>query len=176
MRILATAALALVAAATPALAQDGTFQGPRVEVLGGWDRAQTQGVGGSGFVYGGGIGYDLQRGNAVFGAEAEVTGSTLDKCIDGICGKAGRDLYAGARVGIGATPDTLLYGKIGYSNGRGIAYTSSMHAADNLDGVRLGAGVEHSFGKFYTKVEYRYTNYSQHVERHQVLGGIGYRF
>ena len=60
MRILATTALALVAAtATPALAQDGTFQGPRAEVIGGWDRVNGDGDGKSGFVYGGAIGYDL---------------------------------------------------------------------------------------------------------------------
>lgn len=176
MRIFATTALALMAVATPAMAQDGTFQGPRVEVVGGWDRAQTQGVGGSGFVYGGGIGYDLQRGKTVFGVDAEVTGSTLDKCEFGVCAKAGRDLYAGARIGVAATPNTLVYGKIGYSNGRMIGYTATQRIADNLDGVRLGAGVERSFGNVYGKVEYRYTNYSQNVERHQVLGGIGYRF
>ena len=43
MRILATTALALVAAATPALAQDGSFQGPRVEVVGGWDHVGSNG-------------------------------------------------------------------------------------------------------------------------------------
>ncbi|RST22579.1 porin family protein, partial [Streptomyces sp. WAC04770] len=119
MRILATTALALVAAtATPALAQDGTFQGPRAEVIGGWDRVNGDGDGKSGFVYGGAIGYDLQRGKAVFGVDAEVTGSTTKVTDAGVTVKAGRDLYAGVRAGVAVTPTTLIYAKGGYTNGR----------------------------------------------------------
>jgi outer membrane immunogenic protein len=176
MRILATAALVLTAAATPAFAQDGSFQGPRAEVVGGWDRVESNGEGASGFTYGGVLGYDLQRGNAVFGVEGEVTGSTAKETEAGVTVKAGRDLYAGVRAGYVVAPNTLLYAKGGYTNARVIGETATVRAADNLDGFRLGAGVERQFGRFYGKVEYRYSNYSQDVERHQVLAGLGVRF
>ncbi|OSZ68361.1 hypothetical protein CAP40_07155 [Sphingomonas sp. IBVSS2] len=178
MRILATTALALVAAtATPALAQDGAFQGPRAEVIGGWDRVNGDGDGKSGFVYGGAIGYDLQRGKAVFGVDAEVTGSTTKATEAGVTVKAGRDLYAGVRAGVAVSPTTLVYAKGGYTNGRITGETGNVRVSDNLDGFRLGAGVEHAFGqRLYGKVEYRYSNYSQDVERHQVLAGLGVRF
>ncbi|MBC9033656.1 porin family protein [Sphingomonas sp. JC676] len=178
MRILATAALALTAAATPAFAQDEAkpFQGPRAEIVGGWDRVETNNAGASGFTYGGALGYDLQRGKAVFGVEGEVTGSTAKETDAGVTVKAGRDLYAGVRAGYVVIPNTLLYVKGGYTNARVIGETANVRAADNLDGFRLGAGVERQFGRFYGKVEYRYSNYSQDVERHQVLAGLGVRF
>ncbi len=176
MRIFAATALALMASATPALAQDATFQGPRVEVVGGWDRIETKGPDASGFVYGGAAGYDLQRGNFVVGVDGEITGTTTKKTLGTAQVKGGRDLYAGARVGYVVLPNTLLYGKVGYDNSRVIARQGNLRDAENLDGIRLGAGVERTFGHYFGKVEYRYTNASQGVERHQVLAGLGYRF
>ncbi|WP_084582056.1 outer membrane protein [Sphingomonas azotifigens] len=176
MRIFAATALALMASATPALAQDATFQGPRVEVVGGWDRIETKGPDASGFVYGGAAGYDLQRGNIVVGVDGEITGTTTKKssALAGV--KGGRDFYAGARLGYVVAPSTLLYGKVGYDNSRVITTAGKARFADNVDGIRLGAGVERTFGHYYGKVEYRYTNAAQGVERHQVLAGLGYRF
>ncbi|GAA0743909.1 porin family protein [Sphingomonas sp. ABOLD] len=176
MRIFAATALALMASATPALAQDATFQGPRIEAVGGWDNIKSDGISASGFVYGGAAGYDLQRGNLVVGVDGEITGTTTKKTFDLGTIKGGRDLYAGVRIGYVVAPATLLYGKVGYDNSRVIARSGQLRDAENLDGVRLGAGVERSFGHYYGKVEYRYTNASQDVIRHQVLAGIGYRF
>lgn len=178
MRILATMALALTAAATPALAQDAAapFTGPRAEIVGGWDSPSASGEDASGFAYGGGIGYDLQRGNAVFGIEAEITGSTADRDVAGLTVEAGRDLYAGVRAGVIAAPNTLLYVKGGYANGRITLEDAGDDYNQDLDGFRVGAGAERSFGRYYGKVEYRYTNYSQDVNRHQVLAGLGVRF
>jgi outer membrane immunogenic protein len=177
MRILATMALALTAAATPALAQEAApFTGPRAEVVGGWDHVSAGGESESGFTYGGAIGYDLQRGNAVFGIEGEITGATTDRDFTGGSIEAGRDLYAGVRAGVIAAPNTLLYVKGGYANGRITAEAGGDDVSTDLDGFRVGAGVERSFGRFYGKAEYRYTNYSQDVSRHQVLAGLGVRF
>lgn len=174
MRILATSALALMAAtATPAFAQDATapetFTGPRVEAIGGYDHASMPGAKGSGVVYGGAIGFDKQLGHVVIGAEGEVTGSTADD--SGL--HAGRDLYAGARIGFTVGDSTLIYGKGGYTNGRVTAGGTGV----NFDGVRFGGGVEHDFGRFYGKVEYRYSRYqSGNIDRDQVVAGLGYRF
>jgi len=174
MRILATSALALLAVATPAFAQDqadATFTGPRAEVIAGWDHVGGLGEGKSGFTYGGAFGYDRQLGNAVIGAETEITGSTTKDDAAGV--SAGRDLYVGGRLGYVVGGSTLVYGKGGLTNARvdfgGIGTT--------FDGWRLGAGVEHSFGKFYGKVEYRYSRYEEaDLNRDQVVAGLGVRF
>ncbi|NIJ19427.1 outer membrane immunogenic protein [Sphingomonas naasensis] len=170
MRILATTALALVAAtATPAFAQDGSFTGPRAEVVAGWDHVGGLGDGESGFAYGGAIGYDQQLGNVVIGADAEITGSTTERADV----SAGRDLYAGVRAGFVVPGAILVYGKGGYTNAR----VSFAGTGENFDGYRLGAGVERSFGKFYGKVEYRYSRYDDaELNRDQVVAGIGFRF
>jgi outer membrane immunogenic protein len=171
MRILATTALALVAAtATPAFAQDGTFTGPRAEVVAGWDHVGGAGEGQDGFAYGGAFGYDHQIGNAVIGAETEILGATTEEA--GVT--AGRDVYVGGRVGFVFGGANLIYGKAGFTNARfdveGLGGTTS-------DGYRFGAGVERSFGKFYGKVEYRYSRYEQlDLNRDQVVAGIGVRF
>ena len=215
MRAYLLAAVAAAAIATPALAQDGPFTGPRVGAILGYDAFQPGSTEDSdirgdnqtadGLVYGGDVGYDIQRGNIVFGAEGEVTGSTskvnnnpVDPNSFGYGRvKAGRDLYAGLRVGALLRPTTLLYAKGGYTNGRldltrnDTQVTTDRHF--NLDGYRVGAGVEQSVGrKAYLKAEYRYSNYgdarleyangantdnfSVDSDRHQVVVGAGVRF
>jgi len=178
MRISILAAFALSSAiAAPAFAQEKTFEGPHIEAIGGWDNVDRGGDSKSGFVFGGAAGYDLQRGKVVFGVDAEITGSTTRETIDGARVKAGRDLYAGARLGYAVTPETLLYVKGGYSNARVTAESGNVRASDNLDGFRVGAGVERNFMRnIYGKVEYRYSNYTQDFQRHQVLAGVGVRF
>lgn len=215
MRAYLLAAVAAVAVATPALAQDGPFNGPRVGAILGYDALQPGSTEDSdirgdnqtadGLVYGGDLGYDVQRGRMVFGIEGEVTGSTskvnnnpVDPNSFGYGRvKAGRDLYAGVRVGTLLTPTTLLYAKGGYTNGRldltrnDGTITTGRHF--NLDGYRVGAGIEQSMGgKAYIKAEYRYSNYgdarleypdgtntdnfSVDTDRHQVVVGAGIRF
>ena len=144
----------------------------------------------------------MQSGRWVFGAEGEVTGSTAkvtnNPSAAGALGfgrvKAGRDLYAGARIGYAVAPRTLIYAKGGYTNQRldlvasnGTTETGQHY---NLDGWRAGAGLEQSLGrKTYAKVEYRYSNYgkarleypsggntnnfSVDTDRHQVVAGVG---
>ena len=79
----------------------------------------------------------------------------------------------------------LVYGKAGYSNARvGLDYedgTSSdaldFDEGENLDGIRVGAGLEFALGpNSYAKTEYRYSNYEQGFDRHQVVAGFGFRF
>ena len=192
MRKILFAALAATAAATPAFAQDGApFTGFRVEGLVGYDNLKGDGGHRDGVAYGAGVGYDFQLGGAVLGIEGEAMDSSAKGCetgfitaTDRICANAKRDLYVGGRVGAAVTPNTLLYAKAGYTNARiGATYTDSATPANNtsgatnLDGVRVGAGVEQKLGaNLYAKAEYRYSNYEQGLSRHQVLGGIGFRF
>lgn len=171
MRLFAVSALALATLATPAFAQEaaGPFSGPRAEVVAGWDHAGSYGEGKSGLAYGGAIGIDAQVNHVVIGLEGEITGATTKE--DGV--SAGRDLYAGMRFGYVVTPTTLVYVKGGYSNAR----ISIDDDGANFDGYRFGAGVERNFGRFYGKVEYRYSRYEDaELNRDQVMAGVGIRF
>ncbi|WP_374944198.1 outer membrane protein [Sphingomonas sp.] len=205
-----------LAAATPAFAQDTNpvFTGPRVEATLGYDHV---GAGSSvdnnngrddqsidGLLYGGGVGYDVALGGALVGVEGELTGSTAksgrrDYTTNFGFGrvKQGRDLYIGARAGILANPQTLLYVKGGYTNARlNVLAGSTSQTTDtdfDLDGYRVGAGVERAVGpNSYAKIEYRYSNYSRgqldyanggassrfdvDTDRHQVVASYGFRF
>ena len=192
-KYIVAALLASSFAAAPALAQDGApFTGPRIEGLVGWDRSQVEDGGREdGVAYGVGVGYDFQMGGAVVGIEGEAAASTTDECVtdavttgDELCFKAKRDLYAGARIGTVVGSSTLLYAKGGYTNARyGLEYDDGGSGAGdydlsrNLDGARIGAGLEHAIGpNSFVKAEYRYSNYEDGFERHQALAGFGFRF
>src|SRR4051812_31003835 len=190
-KLIFVASLAAAALATPAMAQErGPFTGFHVEGIAGWDRTQVPNDRTNGVVYGVGAGYDFQAGRAVLGIEGEASDSTASECVSGviaagdrICAKAGRDLYVGGRIGALVAPTTLLYAKAGYTNARfNLNYTAPI-AANNfslhetLDGVRVGAGVQQSVGRnAFVKAEYRYSNYEQGLDRHQVVAGFGFRF
>lgn len=214
---LALVAAGSVLAATPALAQDGanpTFTGPRVEASLGYDHV---GAGSSvsnnngnddqkidGLLYGGGVGYDVSAGAVTLGAEGEITGSTARSGQNAYTStfgygrvRQGRDLYVGGRVGVLASPTTMIYAKGGYTNShlRVLAgnTNTSTDTAFNLDGYRVGAGVEHATGAHsYAKIEYRYSNYERaqvnyasggqsakfdvDTDRHQLVASYGFRF
>ena len=193
MRKYLLAALLAAAAGAPAMAQEAEpFSGARVEGVVGYDTTDVEGENSDGIVYGAQVGYDIQSGNAVFGVEGEATDSTVDECVrdvdiagDELCLQAGRDLYVGGRAGVVVSPSMLLYGKAGYTNGRvAIEYDDGtagtvldFEEGENLDGVRVGGGLEMAIGSnAYAKAEYRYSNYEQGFDRHQVVGGIGLRF
>lgn len=178
-----------------AMAQDaGSWSGVHVDAIAGWDQMKVNDAFGpgadyskDGVVYGGGIGFDADTGSVVFGADAELTGSSVKECetitTTTACLKAGRDIYAGARVGVavGDARDTLLYFKGGYTNAQFKAEetTGSVVTSETTEeeGYRLGAGVEHKFASnLSAKVEYRYSDYGDGVNRNQVVAGIGYRF
>ena len=193
MRKYLLAALLAGVVASPAAAQEASpFSGLRVEGLVGYDRSDVEDEGTSGVLYGAQVGYDVQRGGAVFGVETEITDSTVDECATGVevatdelCAQFGRDLYVGGRVGAAVSPSILLYGKAGYTNGRvavdyedGTTATApDFEVGRNLDGLRVGGGLEYAIGpNSYAKTEYRYSNYEQGFDRHQVVAGFGFRF
>lgn len=178
MKKIALALVALTAAATPAFAQDEAqpFTGGHITAIVGYDilDLNTSGLDNpNGLTYGAALGYDLQRGNVLFGIEGEVTGSTAKiEAGNTTVARAGRDLYAGARIGY-VLGNTAVYGKAGYANAR----VETSVGDENGDGFRVGAGVEHKFtDKLFLKGEYRYTNYEADVERHQIVAGVGVRF
>lgn len=178
--------------ATPAAAAD--FTGPRAEVTVGLDRIKFKlddyGVDDSikakGLTYGGAVGYDVPVGGSlVAGVEADVNFSTADRDftdgVDSASFDAKRDLGLAARLGGRIAPRTLVYGKAGYTNLRigakaTVGGVSSSDSA-NLDGYRLGLGLEQGFSRnAYLKAEYRYSNYEKDVTKNEVLTGVGLRF
>ncbi len=211
---------ALSAFAVPAAAQvqnESPFTGLRGEVVGGYDNLRAgsdvdddvnvdndQSI--DGLTYGVAVGYDVDVGSVVIGPEAEFTDSTGDVEFNngdfegfGFGNvSAGRDLYLGARIGINAAPNTLLYVKGGYTNAKlNIRNNDGTFESDNdfdLDGYRVGAGAEYAFQQnAFVKLEYRYSNYSEgevdfdgnlpdtnrfnvDLDRHQVMAGLGVRF
>ncbi|MBJ7445507.1 MAG: porin family protein [Sphingobium sp.] len=208
--------LAGTAVASPALAQDvgPTFTGPRVEAILGYDHVgagsdvdnnngrDDQSI--DGLLYGVGAGYDINLGSAVVGVEGEYTDSTaksdrFDLTDQFGFGRVsqGRDLYVGARAGILANPNTLVYVKGGYTNTKlNVLAGDSDETTDTafkLDGWRIGGGVERAINQnTFAKVEYRYSKYdSAHIDymdgatssefdidtdRHQVVASVGWRF
>ncbi len=228
MRHVLLAALLAGTAASPAFAQPAgeasPFTGLRVEGLVGYDSLRSgddndDGVDTNdddgdesvdGVAFGAGLGYDFDLGGVVAGVEGEFTESTgeqdSDETIDGVAFSSGvevgRDLYVGGRIGFRAGPSTLVYGKAGYTNTSVEANIEGggdrFEFDTNVDGYRLGAGIEQLFGnRAYGKVEYRYSNYNNldfsddfdlddfdaedfdtdiDLDRHQVVVGVGLRF
>lgn len=197
--VLATSAIAAAIAALPAAAQtNAPFTGARVEALGGYDNLQDGGDGSSegrdGFVYGVGVGYDVQAGGVVLGAEGEITDSTTRArsynaltAGDRLSINAGRDLYVGGRVGYVISPLAMIYAKAGYTNARVESRydvgAATLRDHTNLDGFRVGAGLEYNITPTaYVKGEYRYSHYGDidgydiDADRHQLMAGVGIRF
>ncbi len=211
------AGVSTAAFAVPVAAQDGSaFTGPRAEALIGYDIVRPgsttdidndddidQSI--EDVTYGVGLGYDFDMGGVVLGVEGEWMNSEASTEFDstaftgfGVSNiEAGRDLYVGARAGILATPSTLVYAKGGYTNASmnvlATDNTTDVRTDADLDGWRVGAGVEQMFGEnFYVKGEYRYSNYAEgefeapsgmesdrfdvDLDRHQFVVGVGARF
>ena len=214
-KILVATLLAGAATASPAMAQEAaTFTGPRVEAILGYDHT---GAGSSvdnddgsddqsidGLLYGVGAGYDMNLGGAVVGVEGEFTDSTAKSGTNPFTDQfgfgrvsQGRDFYIGARAGILASPNTLVYAKGGYTNTKlNVLAGDTDESTDTsfkLDGWRIGGGVEHALNRnIFAKLEYRYSKYdSAHIDfsdgatssefdidtdRHQVVASVGWRF
>lgn len=159
-RAFAVIAAASAMIATPVLADD--FSGPRVGV--------ELGIQGDDFLsshdtsYGVNVGYDFDLGYSVFGVTGSYTGLFDDNGADY------RELGIGGRAGVKLAPPTLLYASAGYSN------IDFKGLRGSIDGVKLGLGVEQSFGNLFANAETRYGNYEAGIETYQTVIGIGYRF
>ena len=169
MRIALAAAVAAIAIAAPAFAQDAApFTGARIGATLGWDTAH----GHDGFTYGGSIGYDKAIAPKItLGAEATFEDSTAKG--DGI--RASRDLAISGRLGYVLTPKLLGFAKVGYDTTR---FDIAGVGHDNLEGVRYGAGLEYAVTpRTYISTEYRRTEYEGNFGgRDAVIAGVGVRF
>lgn len=157
----ALVAIAAMAISSPAFAQD--FAGPRVGVELGV--ADDNFAGTNTGTYGFNAGYDFDLGKTVVGVTADITLPFKDRL-----NVNPRELSVSARAGRKVADNVLVYGAVGYTN------IDANGFAGSLDGVKLGLGVERSFGKVYAGLETRYANYEQGVEAYQTAVTIGYRF
>lgn len=154
-KLIALAALATAAFASPAMASD--FAGPRIEVTAGADDV-TGGVDPTDVTYGGALGYDLQVGKVVVGVEATAA-NVFDRA----------DLGAAARLGYTLNQNVLAYTRVGYTN--------LDLGAQSADGLAVGGGLEVKLvGSTFVKAEYRYTDFEGGLGRHGGLVGFGLRF
>ena len=221
--LLATALGAV--AASPAIAQDDVpqtpaqaFSGTHLEASVGWDHLTSKSLkdidlsstatgAADGVAWGGAIGYDMAVGdNLTLGAEFGVYGSSTNWTNQGLVSgtfntatvRAGRDIFAGVRLGYALSPRTQIFTKAGYTNTHfgvvGTDGTENLYEGINADGFRLGAGIEHKLTRTtYTKLEYDYSHYGSgqfnylgatpdasnfdlHNDRHQLMASVGVRF
>ncbi|MBC7522172.1 MAG: porin family protein [Sandarakinorhabdus sp.] len=171
-------ALAAVAAAGSALAQQApaAFNGPFVGIQGGWQQDRQTlllnnggiisevGQNKSGFGYGGQIGYDFRLSPAiVLGAEVDLTGRTGTSRVGGAGGydlKQGRTIAATARLGYLVTPESLLYVRGGYANGRFTLSNATISDSTNRDGYQVGVGYEQLLRQnLSARVEYTHSGF-----------------
>jgi len=154
-KFIVATAIALGLSAAPAMASD--FAGPRFEVTAGADDV-TGGVDPTDVTYGAALGYDLQFGKVVLGAEATAA-NVFDRA----------DLGAAARLGYVLNENVLAYTRVGYSN--------LDLGARSADGLTVGGGLEVNVaGPVFAKAEYRYTDFEGNLGRHGGLVGVGIRF
>lgn len=185
MKKITLAALAAAAAVLPAAAHAQAY----VQVETGLDAVDLNPGKDEGVLYGVSAGYEVPLGNNLFAAlEAGLSDSSTKECArdlfvpnDKLCVKSGRDISATLRFGTNLSEASKLYVLGGYTNGRIRATYQDNLGKDsdgvNLDGFRLGAGYQHNFGQnLFGKIEYRYSNYEQGVERHNGVVAIGMNF
>jgi outer membrane immunogenic protein len=173
-------------AITAAMAIPASATGLRVEVHGGWDNLDSSVGNDDGFLYGGGIGYDLNLSRNIFlGIEGNLAESTMKECLTvgstTTCAKAGLDFSTGGRVGLNVGRASKLYALGGYTRSKTRTVTTTpaavSKASDWSDGWRIGAGYQHALRSgLYVKSEYRYSNYERGIDRHNLIAGLGYQF
>jgi outer membrane immunogenic protein len=159
------------------MSDSNTFDGSLF--LGGIDGIGNGGGTGYGAIAGGQVGCNYQDGAFVYGIEGEAawSGIRTNSGISDILGsldnltettKNKSDYSVAARVGYVIDQRTLIYGKAGWAFGQfsfnttenlgGPSFTFSQ--SGNLNGLLLGAGIEHAFTQNWTaKLEYNWLNY-----------------
>ena len=150
----------------------------------GSDERDADGVGGS--LYGG---YNMQSGQIVYGAEADIGYSGVEGSAGtGLDGKQGVNGSLRARVGYDMNP-FLIYGTGGIAAANHTIESATDEDEKAAIGYTVGAGVEALVtDNIMARVEYRYTDYasrdfdidgatvSRGFDDHSVKVGIGVKF
>ncbi|MCM8556684.1 outer membrane protein [Sphingomicrobium sediminis] len=195
-------ALASLIAASPAAAQLAP-SGPRVELQVGYDEGRGEAVDPDTLepfsyseenVYAGiGLGYDFSLGVVALGVDLEVGANDFEDSYSFMdngdfveaFAENESDVYLGARVTVPVGTKLDLYAKVGVNritdrlelvtdDGEDLIFSSF---TSETDGIRVGAGGRYRIGGgAYIGAEYRYGNYENDLEKHQVVGSVGYQF
>lgn len=204
--MIATLAATLTAAtiAVPAFAQDGkrAFDGPYVGAQIGINRDQVgarinpttqldKAVSRNSFATGLYAGWNFPIGKSVVAGPEVGIGININDSLTGRQNGLASSIDPrqtfdiGARVGVRATDNTLIYARGGYSNVRvdrrdAQADGTTIRRGQTYQGFSLGGGVEHRISQNVSaRVEYRFANLDENGgkwRRHQVLAGISYNF
>jgi outer membrane immunogenic protein len=146
--------------------------------------------------YGAVAGYDARVSEQfVLGGEVSVTGAGGQIVIPdtgGIQVDPRRTFGLAARAGVLASPNTLVYARGGWANGRFSLNDGGERTSRNRDGWTIGGGVEQVVAPNVSlKGEYRYSQFgrfradvsdfdvdalSARFTRHQLVAGVNFRF
>lgn len=191
--------------AAPAMAQSD-LGGVRLEARAGYDRVDLKISDGfdtakghdEALAYGFEAGYDYDFGSGIVGPYANLDFSGTKRCseiygLDKGCIKAKHSWGLGVRAGWKAHPSTVLYGKLGYVNGKvAVTYEDyedilpDFSVSDTRGGIQFGVGGEVTLaGGAYVKLEYVRSNFDKYSDpevgsvdfsRDQIMTGVGVRF
>jgi len=173
IRTAVSAAVLVLASASPALAAPG---GLRATALAGLERTDAApGTGASNGVYfGGQLGYDWQLGPVIAGVEGDLGGSSASQVIG--TRRADQGTFASAAVRLAVPLAAHLRGFVrgGYAY-HTVAYDTGR--AFHGSGWTLGGGGEVDLSKrVFLRGEYRFNDYGKTVRGQQFLLGAGLHF
>lgn len=190
-RTMIRAALLAASLGVAGAASAQAFNGPYIGGQIGWQQDRSKAnlglvdsIGGvrqdankSAFAGGVFAGYNALVGQQfVLGGEVGIDWGGKNIAISPIGGdevKAKRDISVVARAGALVTPQTLVYAKGGYANGRYRFSSGDLGMSSNRDGWTLGAGVEQAITPNITaRIEYSYVNYGNVDDAYRSLGYI----
>lgn len=185
MKTMWAAAAAILFVPGAAVAND--FDGVRAEARLGWETptvSEDEEVFKieSDISYGGEVGYDFAASDhVVVGPYAVYEFSNVNICDGGDCLREDGNLGAGVRVGWVASPDWLVYGKLGYAQIRFTANIGAVSGSDSEGGIQGAIGANYNFNKnVYGLVEINYGDYGKfadiNLQRRHVVAGVGVRF
>ncbi|RIK88735.1 MAG: porin family protein [Hyphomicrobiales bacterium] len=213
----AGAVLGLSAMAAPALAADIVYQEPPAPApivesapVSSWagpyaglhlgygfggsahDKTNNNDVGTKGWLGGAFGGFNMQNGQFVYGAEADVNYSGVDGSNAGLDARSRFDGSLRARAGVAVNDDVLVYGTAGVAAER-LRVTDTLAAQSDTNmmlGYTVGAGTDVKLtDDVFARAEYRYSDYGSETfdlpgvgnpsidsSNHRVTLGIGIKF
>lgn len=158
------------------------------------DRTNGNDIGTKGWIGGAFGGFNMQNGQFVYGAEADVNYSNIKGSNAGLEARSRFDGSLRGRAGVAVTDDILLYGTAGVAAER-LRVTDTASLAPGSDtnmmvGYTVGAGADVKLtDDVFARAEYRYTDYGSKnfdlpgvgnpkidSSNHRIMMGVGIKF
>ena len=137
-------------------------------------------------------GYNMQNGQFVYGAEADVNFSGVDGANAGLAARSRIDGSLRARAGVAVNDDILIYGTAGVAAERlRVTHVPTADSDTNvMVGYTVGAGTDVKLtDQVFARAEYRYSDYGSKTfdlpgvgnpsvdsSNHRVTLGVGIKF